>query len=442
MNGGLQYDRPDDRLKRDIGLLGASLLVLNGLVGAGIFLLPGELAQEIGSFSPWLFLIFGLLMFCIVYPFGELAGYFSASGGPVLYTAEAFGPFAAFQTGWLFYLSRVIAFAANVNILILYASSLWPVIADGSPRVATVVLIFVALTAVNVIGVKRAVRTLDALTLLKIAPLIGMLVYALAIGGDAGESTNWPEFSAVEGVALLVMYAYVGFESAVVPAGETENPRRNLPRSLSLTLAGVAMLYFVVQLAYVHTVGAREVEGAAMVEFGRVLAGPAGVVVVTLVAVFSIGGNLSAGMVSAPRLTFGLARAGALPVWFAQVNERFRTPANSILFLGGLACLLALTGSILWLAVASTLSRMLVYIASIAALPRVRTEAGVPPPAGPGALLLCYVVPVIGVALCVFVIAQASFEAWRGLLGLVAFGSILYVAARRFAPETAQIDIE
>ncbi len=429
MGTSFRFDRPDERLKRDIGLLGASFLVLNGLIGAGIFALPAVLAEEMGAFSPWLFPLFGLLMLSVVLAFGELASYFRASGGPVLYTAEAFGPVVAFQTGWLYYLSRLTAVAANVNILILYASSLWPAIAEGPPRVAALVLICAALTIVNVVGVKRAVRALDGLTFLKVVPLLGMVVYGLFVAHDEVRwSGKLPELSAVEGTALLVMYAFIGFENPLVPAGETANPRRTLPRSLIVTVIATAALYFLIQLSYVAVVGERAVEGPPLVEFGRVLAGPAGAMLITLAAVFSVAGNLTGSMVASPRMTFALAREGALPAWFAHVSERFRTPDNSIIFLGALACLLAVTGSFVWLAVASTLARLLVYIASIAALPKIRRLAGVGPPTGAGAILVRYGVPAIGLGVCIFAIAQSTFESWRLLVVLVALGGVLYLA--------------
>lgn len=430
MEGSFKFDRPDERLRRDIGFLGASFLVLNGLIGAGIFALPAVLAEQLGDFSPWLFPLFGLLMLCVVLAFGELARYFTASGGPVLYTAEAFGRFAAFQTGWLYYLSRLTAISANVNVLILYAAALWPLIGEGAPRVATLIGVCALLTLLNVIGVKRAVRTLDLLTFLKVAPLLVMVVYGLFVAADhVTIPDSLPGLSGIEATALLVIYAFVGFESAVVPAGETANPHRTLPRSLIVTILATAAIYFLVQLSYMAVIGERAVEGAPLVELGKVLAGPLGATIITLVAVASVAGNLMGSMVSSPRLTYSLAREGSLPAWFGHVSDRFRTPDNSIVFMGVIACILAVTGSFVWLAVISTLARLLVYIASIASLPRIRRRAGVPGVKNIGEMLLRYVVPGIGLGLCLFVVAQSTLEAWRMLFLFVVGGAVLYMIA-------------
>ena len=137
-------------LKRDIGLLGAILLTFNGIVGAGIFALPGTWHEQFGAFSPWLFPIFGLLMLLIAVPFARLAALFSVSGGPVAYVAP-FGPAASFQVGWLYYIARITAFAANANVaLASYAAALWPPLGSAAGRIAVIVLLIGAVTWVNV----------------------------------------------------------------------------------------------------------------------------------------------------------------------------------------------------------------------------------------------------------------------------------------------------
>ena len=101
-------------LKRDIGPVGSSLLSFNGIVGAGIFALPATLHLQFGTFSPWLFPIFGLLILLVAVPFARLAALFSVSGGPVAYVAP-FGPAASFQVGWLYYIARTTAFDSSCS---------------------------------------------------------------------------------------------------------------------------------------------------------------------------------------------------------------------------------------------------------------------------------------------------------------------------------------
>lgn len=418
-------------LRRDIGLLGASFIVLNGLIGAGIFALPANLVERAGAFSIWLVPLVGFFMFAVVLSFAELASHYQETGGPVLYVERAFGHLAGFQTGWLLYLSRITATAANTNALLLYIAVLWPAVGESGARETALALIFVTLTLINYVGVKRAVRAIDLFSYLKIAPLI--LFIALGLGHVSGEVVwpeSLPEGSDLAGAALLLVYAFIGFEGAPVVAGETRDAKRTVPRALILTVAATALLYFLIQLTYVAVVPAGTDTDAPLVEAGRILAGPTGALVMTLAAIFSLSGNKLNSFLGIPRVTYALAEDGSLPRWFAHVHPRFAIPDHSLLFFAVVGLILAISGSFVWLALASTLSRMIVYGAAIATLPVVRRR-----PANGDAWLLPggYLIPAIGFAICLWVAVQSSGEAWLLLAGLMAVGSGLFVVARRTA---------
>lgn len=408
-----------DKLRRDIGFTGSAFLSFSGMVGAGIFALPGPLHSQFGAFSPWLFPIFGLLFLLIALPFARLASLFPVSGGPVAYTAP-FGPLVSFQAGWLYYVARATALAANANVFATYAAALWPPLGGPLGRAATIVLLVGTITLINMVGVKRAVRVLDALTLLKALPLI-----ALALWGLAWSAGSWPPpgppppLSAMEAAALIILYAFVGFENSVIPADETADPKRTIPRALIVTLVTTATLYFLVQLAYVAVMPADPVPAAPLAAFAETLIGPAGALLLTATALASVAGNVTGSMTSTPRVTYALAAQGVLPRWFGAVSARWATPANSILFMGLLGAALALSGSFVWLAVVSTLARLIVYSASIAALPKAEK-----PGAGGWAMIAA------GLAVCLWAAAQSRWESWAMLGGLVLAGLLLYALAR------------
>lgn len=409
-------------LRRDIGFTGSAFLSFNGIVGAGIFALPATLHLQFGAFSPWLFPLFGLLILIVALPFARLAAHFPQSGGPVAYTA-AFGPLASFQAGWLYYLARTTALAANANVFATYAASLWPPLGTMAGRGATIALLVGGLTLINVVGVKRAIRALDALTLMKALPLIGLAAWGLIEGaGTLPPPGPPPPLSGIEAAALLVLYAFIGFENSVVPAGETAAPGRNIPRALIATLIATATLYFLVQLAYVAVMPAGAAPAAPLAAFAEVLIGPAGALLLTATALASVAGNVSGSLTSTPRVTFALAGMGSLPRWFGLVSARFATPANSILFMGLTGAALAISGSFVWLAIVSTLARLIVYAASIAALPRAAK-------AGPGSWTMI----AAAFAVCLWAAAQSKWESWAMLAGLIVLGLVLYIAARRQA---------
>ena len=408
-------------LRRDIGLTGSAFLAFNGIVGAGIFGLPGDLNARFGAFAPWLFLIFGLLILAIVLPFARLAACHERTGGPVTYAAHL-GPAIAFQTGWLYCLARVTSMAANTNLFVDNMARLWPPMGTWVGRASLMAALIGALTLINIVGVKRAIRALDLLTLLKALPLIGLALWAI---GHAAQGLPppgpVPPLSALEASALVLLYAFVGFENATVPAGETADPRRTIPQAMIGTVIATAGLYFLVQLGYAAVMPAGPAPTTPLAALAETLIGPVGGTLLALTAMMSVAGNLGGAIISGPRVPFALAEQTLLPRWFGRINPRFATPANSILFIGALALVLALTGSFVWLAIVSTLARLIVYGTCIATLPRAR----------PGAA--SWALAAGGLAVCVWAAAQSKWESWAMLGGFVAAGFVLYALARRQA---------
>lgn len=410
-------------LERRIGLGGAFLLSFNGVLGGAIFALPATLAADFGAFSPWLFPAVALVSLLIVVPFALSAGAFPESGGPAEY-GRVFGRFVGFELGWIYYLARTAAFAANANVLTAYLARWWTGADQGLFRAAILVGVTALFAVANVAGVKRALALLGGLTLLKALPLIIAALAALALTFPWPAPGPLPAPSDLEAGALLVFYAFVGFENAVVPAGETRRPEIALPRAIFVTIGTTTLLYFLVQLAFVSALpGGGSDEKAPLVDLGVWLAGPVGGAMLTVAAVASLSGNLHGIMTSTSRVTYALAARGDLPRWFGRVHPRFLTPANSIAFLAALAVALALIGTYVWLAVISVLARFIIYGVTIAALPRAPGRRGVHP--------LTYAVGAAGIGLCVVGAFAAGWEAWRTLGLLAAGGALLYAVAAR-----------
>ena len=418
------------QLRRDIGFFGAAFLVLNSVIGAGIFALPGKVAINAGLYSPWLFLIVGILFISVVLTFAELASYYDQTGGPVLYANDAFGPVFGFGTGWLIFLSRMTAFAANANVMATYLASLSDVFASAPARVAIITIVTAGLTWANIHGVKDGVRTMSVLTVLKVVPLL--LLVALGLQHVTGATLLPGGDIAIEnlgGTTLLLIYAYVGFETIGVTAGETNQPRRTIPVALVRTVVLTGLLYFLIVLVFVSVVPADNYATATLVDVGRALAGSAGALVITLAAVFSIGGNLAGSMLAAPRIIFALAEKGQLPAWFARIHERHSTPHNAVLVMGGMALTLALSSNFVTLAVGSAVVRLIGFVICIAALPRIRRNADTAAREKafrlPGGMLI----PGIAMLVCIWLVMQSRLEDWLRVSVLLAIGLALYAAA-------------
>lgn len=415
-------------LKRDIGPIGAAMLALNGMVGAGIFALPAALNADFGSFSPWLFLLFGSLVFLIAVPLAELSALTPETGGPIAAVERAFGRFASYEIGWTYYVARVTALAANAVIFADYAARIAPAAETPFGRAAMIILIVGAAAAPNILGVRRAAVTLNVISALKVLPLLALAIAALAASGGFSPAAA-PPVEKYGPAALLILYAFVGFEAILMPAGETKRAEVVIPRALLVVIGGGALFYFLIVAGYVAAIGDHPRPDAPLAALAGILFGPAGAIVILVVALFSIAGNLLSNLLSTPRVTFALAQSGSLPSWFAKVSARYATPANSIAFMGVAAAALALSGSFVELAVVSTLARLIVYLASLAALPILRKRAGLPAKSATiriarDAVWIC------GVIFCLWAIGQSTFAAWRMLALLLMVGSLLYLAAR------------
>lgn len=415
------------RLRRDIGFFGASFLVLNALIGAGIFALPGKIAVNAGLLSPHLFLVVGVFFLAVVLTFAELASYYKKTGGPVIYATEAFGPLAGFSTGWVIFVARTTAFAANANVMAIYLGSAFDVFDNGLARGVIITAVTVGLTWANLLGVRDGVRTMAVFTVLKVTPLLIMVLLGLQ---HVTGSTLLPDASVViedlGGTALLLIYAYIGFETLAVTAGETSKPRRNLPKALVGTVVGTGVLYFLIVLVFVSVISTDQYSDATLVDVGRSLAGPVGALAITLAAVFSIGGNLAGSMIAAPRLVFSLAENKLLPPWFGHIHPRYATPDRCILIMGGLALFLALTGSFVKLALASSVARLLAYVVCIGSLPAVRRHADDETRKQAYRLKGGYTIPLLGLLICLWLLTQSKAESWIAIGILLAIGVVLY----------------
>lgn len=409
-------------LPRRIGIGGALLLAFNGAIGASIFALPATLAADFGTSAPWLFPLIGIASLLIAIPFSRSVAAFPQSGGPATY-GRVFGKLAGFELGWIYYVARATAFAANLNVLISYLARWWTGAEGGAVRVGVMLAAVTGFAVINILGVRGAIKVLGGLTFLKTVPLILAALAALAVAGIPAPGPL-PPLSEMEAGVLIVFYAFVGFENATVIAGETRDPARTLPRALLGTIATVAILYFLVQLAFVafFPAGLESGAEAPMLALGERLIGPAGALILGVTAVFSLAGNLHGNMAATPRVTFAMAERGELPAWLAKIHRGFDTPSASILFFAALVAVLAVSGSFVWLAVVSTLARMIVYAVTILALPRA--------PERPAKLTASHWgISALGLLICILVAAQADAKAWLTLGVLAGAGLVLYVLA-------------
>lgn len=416
------------RLGRSLGALGLWLLVLNGMIGAGIFGIPAEAARLAGHWSPALFLLTALLVTPVLLCFSALASATRESGGPARYVQIAFGTQAGFQTGWALYIARLTAFAANLSLLLAAIAHFQPALAEGYRRTLMLALLVAAITALNIVGVQWAMRSLGALTVGKLLPMLLLVGWGLAsLPTVAAPPSALPVDGIALGPALLLMvYAYVGFESGLIPGGEAQRPARDMPRALIGSLLLCGLLYALLQWLCLRFVPELASHPRPLVALGEALLGPWGASLVLLTLVASVGGNLLSSMFAVPRVTHSLAEQGLLPRPLAAVSVRFRTPWASVLMYGLLAWALAASGSFVLLAAMSVLVRLLIYLACIAAMPAVDRQGPDERWRMPGGRAL----PLLAVLVCLALLSQVSLPSVIGTAALLLAGTMLYGIAR------------
>lgn len=417
-------------LRREIGQLGFGAIALNGTIGAGIFALPAIAVARAGLFSPWVFVLCGLLIMLIVLVFARVASYFDDTGGPITYAGKAFGPFAGFQAGWLLTLSRAAAFAANAHLLVTYAGWLWAPLLDGAWHTGSVLAVCVALGVVNIVGIRQGMAAIFALTVLKLLPLVLLVLIGLGQFDPAiFTGAELPPLDSLGETMLIVFYAFVGFEGAVIPAGEARNARRDIPLALVRTILAITLFYFLIQVVAISVMPEIGGSETPLADVALILMGAAGAAVLTLGAVFSISGNLTASMLSAPRMLYAMAHIGSMPPWFGVVHPRFHTPANAIGFYALFSIALALSGGFVWLAAISTVVRLLVYVMSIATLPVLHRRIG--EYEGQFRLPGGLVIPVLALLVSLWLMTHAPLKSWLVTAAFMAAGAVIYAFTRR-----------
>ena len=242
------------RLVRGIRRWDLVAVAVNGIIGAGIFGLPSAVFKTIGVYSLAAFVVCAVVVALIVFCFAEVGSRFEGTGGPYLYARHAFGDLTGFEVGWLLLLARLTAFAANLNLLVEYLTFFWPGAGSGLTRVVVITSIVIALTVANLVGVRNTARVTNVFTIGKLIPIAAFIAVGLFFVNSANFTpATRPGVGQFSSAVLLLVYAFSGFEIASIPAGEIENPRKNLPMSILTALCVVTVTYVLIQVVCIGT---------------------------------------------------------------------------------------------------------------------------------------------------------------------------------------------
>ncbi len=418
-------------LVRGIRLWDLIGVVINGMVGAGIFVLPAKTYGLIGSYSMMAFIICAVVVALIVLCFAEVSSRFQETGGPYRYSREAFGPAVGFQVGWMNWLARISAYATNCNLLIVYLSFFWPGAGAGIRRAAVITGITVLLTVINYIGVRDATLTSNVFSVAKVFILLLFIVVGFFFLSPGSFTLGaYPPVGTFSTAVLLLIYAFTGFENGSVPAGEIENPRRNLPIAIVVAMAIVAFVYILIQAVCIGTLPNLGATERPLAEAASRFMGPIGASIISVGAITSVIGNLNVNILTTPRIPFAMSVERELPLALSKVHNRFRTPHIAILITAALMLALTLSSSLIYALTVSTIARLLAYAATCAALPKLRRKLTAPPAQFvlPGGT----VISVTAVLLSLWLLFNSTLIEARDSAIAVAVGFLIYLLYRAY----------
>jgi len=425
----------DHGLTRAIGVWGLAAAIFNTTVGGGIFRLPSVAAEMMGPAAPIAYVVCAVAMGLIALCFAEAGSRVSLTGGPYAYVEVVFGKYAGFMAGVLLWLLGTTAVASVASAFAAGLGALVPALASPLPRALLLAVTFAALAGVNITGVKQGTRLIAVVSVAKLLPILVLV----AVGVFALEPANLamhdvPKASTISRAAIVLIFAFTGVESALVPAGEMKNPSRTVPRALAIAMIGVTVLYLAVQSVAQGVLGAAtlaSVKAAPLAQVAEVLMGPGGRLLLLVGAAISMFGYVAGMTLAMPRTLYAFSRDGFLPRAVGGVHERFHTPWVAIIAQSIVVCALAVGNEFETLAVLANLSALLLYFACAVAGWELRRrgikDEGSTPFSLPGGPLI----PVLACVVITWLLTSITAAEWRSVGVVLSAATILFFFRRK-----------
>jgi amino acid transporter len=426
---------PAPTLRRELGKWDLTAIGINQVIGGAIFILPSQVAAQVGSWSPLAFLAIGFASLLVALCFAEVGSRFERTGGPYLYTRAAFGRFVGFQVGWMQWVTRVTSQAGIVNAIALAMGFYWPAVTSGAGRTAIISAVTLTLGWINLRGIRLSAFAINLFTVAKLAPLALFVGVGLwFIDGSRFTPPATVSLSEMSAAALLLIFAFGGYDVIGVPAGEATDPRRHVPFAFVTTIVAVTVIMTMAQIVAIGTLPELPSSKTPLADASLLFLGAAGALLISAGSVVSMTGNNLGAVLTGSRMLFALAENGELPRFFGKIHPRYRTPSNAVIFTTLAALVLALSGSFVILAVASAVARLVAYTGACAAtlwLRHPRFQGVVRPatfiiPMGP-------LVPLLAIAVSLVILAGANRQQLLGGVAGLTAGAVLFVINNTYA---------
>jgi APA family basic amino acid/polyamine antiporter len=416
-------------LIRAIGVPGLTANIVNSTVGAGIFALPALIAAQLGAASPLTYIICAVAMCLFVTSFAMAGSRVSLTGGLYAYVEVAFGRYVGFLAGVLYFLTAILAISGVVGLIATSVGGLIPPLATQAGRFMVILFVFLFLATINIRGVRIGARAVEAVTLIKLAPLIIFVVAGIFfIRPEALAWPGWPDSEPLGRSVLQLIFAFVGVEVALVPSGEVKHPARTVPRAIFIALGITTLLYVMIQLVALGVLGNELGKSGevALAEAAAKFLGNVGRTLMLAGLAISAFGFATSDILSSPRIIFAFGRDAFIPKWFAHVHRRFHTPDVAIITYAVIGFALSFSSTFQRLAVLSNMAVLLLYIlCCLAALELSRRDVrsdGVP-----FRFPCASFIPVLAIVVIIWILAHATRDEFE-ITGLcLAVASLLFL---------------
>ena len=422
-------ERVDHQLIRGIGIPALTANIVSSTIGAGIFVIPATVAKGLGSAAPLAFLCCAVAMVLFVTCFAIAGSRVSLTGGLYAYVEVAFGRYVGFLAGMLYFLTALGAVAGVVNVLANSIALVFPFLGGPVMRIVVMLAVYGSLVFINIRGVQDGAGAVTVVTVAKLLPLLLFICVGLFfIHAPNLVWSGWPGSKPLGDAVILLIFAFVGIEVALIPSGEVKNPARTVPRSAYLALVITTVIYVMIQLVAQGTLGPdlAKYPAAPLAESAATFLGNLGRTILLAGATISAFGFVTSDILSSPRMIFAFGRDGALPQFFAHVHPRYRSPDVAIITYATLAFLLSISGTFERLAVLSNVAVLLMYFLCCAAC-WVLVQRDVRSDGEPFDFPGMKIVPALAIIAIIWILAHATIHEFVVTGIVLAVASVLYL---------------
>jgi amino acid transporter len=431
--------KDNEELKRVIGIPGLAASVVNLTIGAGIFVLPAIIGLQLGAAGIIGYILCALMFTAIILCYVEIGSRVKSSGGSYAYVEKAFGPFAGFVINWLLFFGwGILGDAAIINVVSGSLAALFPVFADPMMRILLMFILIGAMMLINMRDAKLSVRIVKSITIFKVVPLIALIIFGLShINISNLEIKQLPSLRSFGETALILFFAFAGFETSLNSSGEIKNPQRTIPLGILAGGVLVLIIYMLLQTVTLGVLGTQlnEFKEAPLAAVAEKVAGSAGGVIILIVAALSATGTVTGDVLASSRLLFAGARDGLFPRFMGKVHPKYGTPHWAVTIYASLIFIFSVSGGFKQLAVLASGALLIIYLGVVLSLIKLRLnkkEDGEKTFRVPGGLII----PIIAIVAILYVLSNLSQQEILSLVIFIAAICVIYIIMKGWQNKT------